>query len=162
MESTRKRDPAGRFDGVRWNVEDVPRLPTFLARWVLEDPRQRPYLVYWAPTNGPAFALKMTPAEDGLAVVTTLENGEAHRISVLRRRLPRGTGGALFYICPSCQRPRRFLYLLAMSGTTLVASRGLLCQRCANLRFVSQRANAVRYAPSDPRLIAEDLAPAGN
>src|SRR5713226_5381866 len=147
MEPTRKRGRDGRFAGARCDVESVPRLPTFPARWVLEDPRQRPYLVYWAPKNGPAFALKMTPAEDGLAVVITLENGETQTISVLRRPLPRGTGGALFYICPSCQRPCRFLYLLAMSGTTLVASRGLQCQRCANLRFVSQGA----YRPSFAR-----------
>lgn len=177
MESTRKRGPDGRFDGVRWNVEAVPRLPTFPARWVLEDPRQRPYFVFWAPKNGPAFALKMKPADGGDAVVITLENGETHRIPVLRRRLPRGTGGVLFYLCPSCQRPRRFLYLLTMSGTTLVASRGLQCQRCANLRFVSQGAYRPAFARSwgpyarnpwdpqavsDPRIIAEDLAPAGN
>src|SRR5713101_3523485 len=62
MESTRKRGPDGRFDGVRWNVEAVPRLPTFPARWVLEDPRQRPYFVFWAQKNGPAFALKMPPS----------------------------------------------------------------------------------------------------
>jgi hypothetical protein len=133
--------------------------------------------VYWAPENGPAFALKMTPAEDRGAVVITLENGEAQTISVLRRRLPRGTGGALFYICPSCRWPRRYLYRLAVSGTTLVASRGLLCQRCANLRFASQGAYRPAFAPSwgpcarspwdpqavsDPRLIAEDLTPTRN
>ena len=177
MESTRKRGPDGRFAGARCDVESVPRLPTFPARWVLDDPRQRPYLVFWAPKNGPAFALKMTPGEDALAVVITLENGETHRIPMLRRRLPKGMGEALFYLCPSCQRPRRFLYLLAMSGPTLVASRGLLCQRCANLRFASQGwyksaflrfcGPCARYpwdpqAVSDPRLIAEDLAPARN
>ncbi len=177
MESKRKRDPDGRFDGVRWNVEDVPRLPTFPARWVLEDRRQRPYLVFWAPRHGPAFALKMAPSEGGDAVVITLENGETHRISVLRRRLPSGTGRALFYLCPSCRCPRRHLYLLKLSGDHLVDDGCLRCQECAGLRFASQGhykpAFARSWGPyarntwdpqavSDPRLIAEDLAPSQN
>lgn len=174
MESKRKRGPDGRFDGVRWNVEAVPRLPTFPARWVLEDPRQRPYLVYWAPENGPAFAVKMAPEEGGGAVAITFENGETQRISVRRRRLPSGTGWALFYICPSCRKPRRHLYRLALWGAKLVAYRGLRCQVCAKLRFASQGwyrpAGTAAWGPrarspwdpqavSDPRIIAEDLAP---
>src|SRR5262245_13699252 len=30
----------------------IPRLPTFPARWVLEDPRRRPYLVFWVSDSG--------------------------------------------------------------------------------------------------------------
>jgi hypothetical protein len=33
---TEDRDADGRFSGLRVNVEQVPRLPTFPARWVLE------------------------------------------------------------------------------------------------------------------------------
>src|SRR5215467_2597735 len=108
METKRKRGPDGRFEGPRVNVEDVPRLPTFPARWVLEDPRKRPYFVYWAPGNGPAWALKMASAEEGRAVAVTFENGATQRIAVLRRRLPKGTGTSLLYLCPSCQRPCRY------------------------------------------------------
>ncbi len=46
------RDADGRFSGPRVNVEQVPRLPTFPARWVLEDPRKRPYLVFWESDDG--------------------------------------------------------------------------------------------------------------
>ena len=103
-----RRDcPDGRFTGPRWNVEGIPRLPTFPARWVLEDPRRRPYLVFWGPEHGPAFALKMMPSAEGDAVLIKFKNGKMQQISILRRPLPRGTGTAIFYICPSCQKPRR-------------------------------------------------------
>src|SRR5712691_6932171 len=116
METQRRRGRDGRFAGPRWNVEGIPRLPTFPARWVLEDPRRRPYVVFWAPENGPAFALKMMPSEDGDAVLITFMNGETQRISILRRPLPRRTGTAIFYVCPWCQKPRRHLYRLTLSG----------------------------------------------
>jgi hypothetical protein len=46
-EVTRGPRDHGRFAGVRYDVESIPRLPTFPARWALEDPRGRPYLVFW-------------------------------------------------------------------------------------------------------------------
>jgi hypothetical protein len=116
----------------------------------------------------------MEPAEDGGAVAVTLENGATHQISVLRRRLPSGTGRALFYFCPLCQEPCRYLYRLALSEAKIVAYGELLCQRCANLRFASQGwyrpAGTAAWGPrgrspwdplaiSDPRIIAEDIAP---
>jgi len=36
------RDDCGRFSGARFDVEQIPRLPTFPARWALDDPRGRP------------------------------------------------------------------------------------------------------------------------
>src|SRR5215467_1668161 len=174
MESERKRGADGRFEGLRVNVEDVPRLPTFPARWVLEDPRRRPYFVYWAPENGPAWALKMASAGQDGGVLVTFENGQTQLISVLLRRMPKGAGSSLVYLCPSCESPSRYLYRLALLGTKLVTAKGLVCQRCAKLRFASQGWYKPAFARglgprgrnpwepravSDPRIIAEDIAP---
>ena len=131
----RARSDEGRFVGVRVNEDDVPRLPIFPAQWALEDPRQRPYLVVWG--NG-AYALKMAVSEGGKAVVVTLPGGESRRIPILRRRLPKGSGTSLFYVCPWCRKPRRFLYLQTLSGDELVEYLGPRCPRCAGLRFASQ------------------------
>ncbi len=137
------RDSDGRFSGPRVNVESVPRLPTFPARWVLEDPRRRPYFVFWtsfwtSEDGDIRYGLRMAPSEAGDAVLITFENEETSRISILRRPLPRGTGTALLYRCPWCQKPRRYLYRLTLNGTKLVDYLGLRCQVCARLRFGSQ------------------------
>jgi hypothetical protein len=135
----RTRDTAGRFTGPRDNVENVPRLPTLPARWVLEDPRRRPYLVFWVSDDEKiAWALKMAPTQDADVLLVTLESGQTQRLMLLRRPLPLGTGDALFYRCPSCERPRRYLYRQRSSLTGLVDCFGLQCQRCARLRFKSQ------------------------
>ena len=90
---------------------------------------------------------------------------------------------ALFYRCPWCRKPRRYLYLLTLVGAKLVNYLGLRCQVCARLRFQSQgryitwleRAFFALFleghrtvlpfprrpwdprAVSDPRLVAEEL-----
>ena len=129
----------GRFSGIRVNVESVPRLPTFPARWVLGDPRQRPYFVFWTTDHGDLeYALKMAPSDDGAAVLVTVEDGETHRIEILRRPLPRRGGAALFYRCHGCRRPCRYLYRLSLVGNTVTRRLGLRCQACAGLRFASQ------------------------
>lgn len=139
MGNRRRRDFNGRFAGSRANVENVPRLPTFPARWVLDDPRRRPYFVLWTSEDDDCrYGLKMAPGEEGDAVLITLENGETSRIPILRRPLPRGTGTALFYRCLWCQKPRRSLYRLTLSGRRLVDYLGLRCRACAGLRFASQ------------------------
>jgi hypothetical protein len=141
----RTRNTAGRFTGPRANVEDVPRLPTFPARWVLEDPRKRPYLVFWVSDHEKiAWALKMAPTQDADVLLVTLETGQTQRLILLRRPVPLGTGTALFYVCPSCARPRRYLYRLKSSLTGVADCFGLQCQRCAGLCFRSQ--GRYRYA----------------
>jgi hypothetical protein len=136
---SRKRDTAGRFAGPCANVERVPRLPTFAALWVLEDPRRRPYLVFWTSDDGEiSWGLKMAPTDDPDAVLLTLEKGRTQRLTIMRRSMPRGPGTVLFYLCPTCQRPRRYLYRLSLSLMGLVDYFGLRCQRCAGLRFRSQ------------------------
>jgi hypothetical protein len=120
-------------------VESVPRLPTFPARWALTDPRRRPYFVFWTSDDGDLeYCLKMAQSEDGAAVLIALEDGETCRIEILRCLLPRRGGSAVFYRCPGCRRPRRYLYRLSLVGNTLTGRLGLRCQPCAGLRFASQ------------------------
>ena len=77
----------------------------------------------------------MATTKGGSAVLVTLESGETRQIDVLRRQLPRGSATDLFYVCPWCRKPRRYLYLLTRSGDKLVDYLGLRCQVCAGLRF---------------------------
>jgi hypothetical protein len=172
MGTTGLRDSDGRLCGARVNVESVPRLPTFPARWVLADPRRRPYFVFWTSEEDGdlRYGLKMAPTNVQDAVLVTLESGETHRILIVRRRLPRGTGMALFYRCPWCRKPRRHLYLLSRVGAKLIDYLGLRCQVCAGLRFESQGRyqGADAWAPlprfpwdpravSDPRMVLDEF-----
>lgn len=50
--NNRVRASDGSFSGIRVNVESVLRLPTFPARWVLVDPRQRASFMFWAGDDG--------------------------------------------------------------------------------------------------------------
>ncbi len=68
-------------------------------------------------------------------MIVTFADGATQRLGILRRALPRGTGTALFYRCSWCHKPRRYLYLLTLSGTKLVSHLGLRCQACAPLEF---------------------------
>jgi hypothetical protein len=149
----------------------------------LDDPRRRPYFVFWTSADGDLrYGLKMAPTDDEDAVIVTLESGEPYRIPIERRPLPRGTGIALFYRCPRCRTLRRHLYLRTLVGTKLVDYLGLRCQVCAGLRFRSQGRYVSNFrraffapfkghrtvaplprrpwdprAGSDPRLVAEEL-----
>jgi hypothetical protein len=101
-----------------------------------------------------AYALKMAPTQPQDAVVVTLVSGESYRIPILRRALSRG-GAALFYRCPWCRKPRRFLYLRTLSGAALVDYLGPRCRQCAGLRFASQG----RYRTKLAREFAPILGP---
>src|SRR5438445_7111263 len=74
---------------------------------------------------------------------------------MLPRRLPRGSGTTLFYLCPWCRKPCRFLYLQTLSGDELIEYLGPRCLRCAGLRFASQG----RYRPKLAREFAPILGP---
>ncbi len=80
----------------------------------------------------------MAPTGQPDSVMVTFDDGGTQRLTILRRPLPRGAGTALFYRCSWCHKPRRYLYLLTLSGTKLVSDLGLGCQVCARLRFGSQ------------------------
>jgi hypothetical protein len=87
----------------------VPRLPTFPARWALEDPRGRSYFVFWTDADGKlVHALHMAPADDGRAVAVSTPYALRLRLSVERRH--QWGGQVLFYLCPGCHRLRRHLY----------------------------------------------------
>jgi hypothetical protein len=110
---SRKRDTAGRFAGPRANVERVPRLPTFPARWVLEDPRRRAYLVFWNTENGDTpWALKMEPTDEADAVHVTLGGGQTQRLTIVRRP------------CLRDPAPRSF------TSVRPVASHAAICTAC--------------------------------
>ena len=99
----------------------------------------------------------MAPTDDADTVLLTLEEGRTQRLTIMRRSMPRGPGTVLFYLCPTCQRPRRYLYRQSLSLRGLVDYFGLQCQRCAGLRFRSQG----RYSCGVPRWMLEMLRQAG-
>src|SRR5438132_13103142 len=104
-----RRDELGRFTGARINVEDIPRLPTFAARWALEDARGRPYIVVWEPRGFLAgHALRMEPTDRSNTVRVISETGGTTELELEWRAMPRGTGHVLFYRCPGCKQPRRY------------------------------------------------------
>jgi hypothetical protein len=137
MVGTALRD-RGRFSGYRVNVEDVPRLPAYVARYVLEDRRQRPYLALWTSYSwgtgdGVALAVRVTAEGDAVRLES---HGFSGRALVVRRPIPGGKV-ATFWRCPSCARPVRFLYVHQVTARGLHPS-GPRCSRCNNLRWSSQ------------------------
>jgi hypothetical protein len=105
----------------------------------VSEPRQRSYFVFWTARNGGLeTGLKLTVGEGGATVVLTMPTGRIYRLGIHRRPLPKGTGTALFYLCPACDQPRRHLYLGMRAGADVVDHFGLRCQRCAKLLFRSQ------------------------
>ena len=130
--------PDGRFAGPRIQVEAVPRLPTFPARWTLEDPGSRPYFVFWTTPEGELeYHVQMARLGDG-AIRLSTPDGRSCCIGVLRRPLPRRGGTFLLYRCPRCGTPRRYLYGLGFMGGRVVEDGVWRCHRCAGLLFVSQ------------------------
>jgi hypothetical protein len=131
------------------------------VRWVLTDPRRRPYLVIWTSDDGGVrHGLKMAAAESQDAVLVTLETGETYRIRIPSRPLPRGTGVALFYRCLWCGKPRRYLYstVLRSSGSTSSATWG------SGARFAPAFAGVLRVGigpnlrkPSCPACLASAI-----
>ena len=110
----------------------MPRLPTFPARWTLEDPRGWPYFVFWtAPGDELAYHVRMAAA-GGAAIVVSTPDGKRRRIEMLRRPLPRHGGTALLYHCPRCGKPRRYLYGVALIETEIRLAVGVLRQQQDN------------------------------
>src|SRR5262245_39223869 len=94
----RTRDGGGRFYGARLDVEAVPRLPTFPARWALEDPRERTYLVFWTDEGSGLeypIGMKAEPGHDAVRIFDPA--GRESRVAVHRHPLPRGSGTSLAY-----------------------------------------------------------------
>lgn len=133
------RDFEGRFYGLRMNVEDVPRLPASVARYVLEDRRARPYLVVWTDSvfgegERVGLALRAEPRDGGR--VRFLAPNVDETVGTVRVPIPGGRA-ALLWRCPTCGVPRRFLYVHRLSPWGL-RSGSLGCARCNRLRWNSQ------------------------
>jgi len=144
------RDSSGKFAGFRVNVESVPRFPVFPANWTLEDPRRRPYFVFWEwnEEGRISYALRLEPGEAGGPGSRDFVRVSMHGASDLvlwleRRAMPGGKTGRL-WICPACDRPARFLYLLRAvkrgDGTGYVRYPDFVCVWCSGLRWRSQGA----------------------
>src|SRR5437667_2539686 len=133
----RPRDRRGRFNGDRVNVDRVPRLPTFPARWVLEDPRGRTYFVFWSDPGGKLVrALLMAPSDDRCAILLSTPYILRRRFALERRH--QWGGQVLFYVCAGCNRPRRYLYPWEMIDGRLVHDLSLRCAQCVRLRYSCQ------------------------
>jgi hypothetical protein len=156
----RRRQPRGWHEhflgGLRLNCESVPRLPAGAIRWVLDDPRKIPYLFLWRlgdrPVSGvpenvetvrvaalPGGPPPVRPAEEWVSVrrpTPGLDVACVHALQVLRRRLPYD-GEDVFLLCPSCEKPRRYLYAWQVIESRLV-SRPWHCRNCAGLRYQSE------------------------
>lgn len=130
-----ERGRGGRFAGARVNVEDVPRLPSIVARWVIEDPRRRPYLAVWRSLWDDSVALAVRATVEGDAV--RLESpGISSRVLVVRRPIPGGKV-AVFWRCPGCAHPARFLYPHQVTARGLRLA-GPHCSHCQGLRWATQ------------------------
>jgi hypothetical protein len=115
-------------------------LPTFPARWTLQDPRGRAYLVFWRDADGRLLPLRMEQCPEPDAVRISTPDGDWQRLQLVRRPLPRHAGDAVLYHCPSCWRPRRYLYPFAMVGYQLQHRLDVRCQACKGYRWQSQGA----------------------
>jgi hypothetical protein len=145
MNGSGGRGSDGRFSGPRLHVEAVPRLPIFPARWTLEDPRGRPYFVFWTTPEGELeYHGRMVRLADW-AVRLSTPDGKSCRIGVVRRPLPRYGGSFLLYRCPRCGEPRRYLYGLALIGYRRVEDGVWRCHHCAGLLFRSQGCYRSRF-----------------
>jgi hypothetical protein len=133
-----KRDRLGRFepkrpDTERFNVEDLPRLPTRAALLVLRDPWRRPHLALWesrwGPDSEPAYMLRIELAGRDLVRLTGRLDDPGIHARVVARRGPGNLVNSLWQ-CPRCQRAGRFLYFHGRMGPR--------CRACAGLRFASE------------------------
>jgi len=157
------------------NVDRVPRLPTFPARWVLEDPRGRTYFVFWSDPGGKLVrALLMAPSDDRCAILLSTPYILRRRFALERRH--QWGGQVLFYVCAGCNRPRRYLYPWELIDGRLVHDLSLRCAQCVRLRYpcqggrgpgttvepwASSRPSVEPWEPravSDPRMIASEFA----
>jgi len=143
------RDQGGRFMGPRVNCENVPCLPAAAAAWVLDDPRQVPYLLIWQEESSgklieAARAVEHTPMDRELDWARCLEikrgDGSKNWILTIERPLPRNGGKARLLICPRCQGRRRALYpwKLNPSKRHAVFTSTWHCRACAGLRYASE------------------------
>ncbi len=145
------RRSGGRFSGgLRVNCERVPRLPAWVVRRVLDDPRQTPHVLVWRESDeeiAETVRIEVNPEcpwpeLQGLEVIVSrLEDGEPAGGDFLRgvfRPLPRGGAREFLLVCSECQKPRRYLYAWSVWGWRLHSSSRWPCRGCAGLRYASE------------------------
>lgn len=142
------RRSGGRFYGFRVNCEQVPTLPAWAVRWVLDDPRTVPYLFIWkSPRDGEikeavrvARSTPQTRLPEGESVEIKRTNGSTVPCYLAWRRQPHG-GRSLLLRCWRCQRPCRALYGAGIGDDGrfyVVRNADWECRRCAGLRYASE------------------------
>ena len=139
-----------RFIGPRVNCEYVPCLPARALAWVLDDPRQVPYLMIWRDEGSDesietvrVAAYKQSGAwETDWAGCVEIKrtNGNRSWIRTIERTMPRNGGKARLVMCPRCQRPRRALYSWRLNPfkPNAVFVSAWQCRSCAQLRYASE------------------------
>jgi hypothetical protein len=164
--NTQIRRNAGRFFGRRVNCEQVPLLPAYVVREVLDDPRKIPYLLVWRSPHdgGIREAARIAPHHErpglgGLDWSGVFEikrhDGTRNFIRTLLRPLPRNGGRVRLLICLYCQIPRRGLYGWEAGGefTNSAQKSSWECRRCGGLRYSSEGGALVMRGGPISRLI---------
>lgn len=138
----------GRYSGARVNCEQVPCLPAGAVAWVLNDPRQVPYLMVW----------KDDRSEDVVEVVRVAAHREretldwngwvsvkrpdenASLVRTIERPMQRNGGRDRLLVCPRCQKPCRALYGWRLNPAKLYSAfrSDWQCRSCARLRYASE------------------------
>jgi|SRR6267143_1270509 len=138
----------GRFFGLRVNCEQVPSLPAWAVRRILDDPRKIPYLLVWRrPWDGAIKEVVRVMRVAPPACFPEVEAIEVKRsgrsvtdLHVFRRLLPRHGGHDIFLECPGCRELRRALYGWEAGGATTRSAylSQWQCRECAGLRYASE------------------------
>lgn len=136
--------------GPRINCEDVPCLPVAALTWMLDDPRNVPYLMLWMDQDCErileAVRVMRSPEMEreipwAKCVEIKRANGMKNWLLTTERRLPRNGGKARLVICPHCQTPGRALYPWRLDPSkphAVFMSRSWQCRSCAQLRYASE------------------------
>jgi len=149
----RRHPPRGwhqRFaGGLRTNLESVPRLSATTVRRVLDDRALR-VLVWWSATGviEEAASIEVNPARPLEVIVTRLEAGKLQEdysfLRLVLRPLPRHDARDFLLVCPTCEKPRRYLYAWRVFGSRLLLGRWE-CRTCAGLRYCSEGGGLLHY-----------------
>jgi hypothetical protein len=129
------------YYGFRANCESVPRLSAWIVRRVLDDPRCVPYFLFWRRMDRGApkesLGIRGLPPAGEWAELKRIDRSSV-MVQTVRRRLPGNGGAALLLYCPSCSRPRRYLYGWSVTGGNRVVRSVWKCRDCAGLRYTSE------------------------
>jgi hypothetical protein len=145
-----------RYVGARVNCESAPCLPAAAVAWVLDDPRQVPYLMVWKDQGSEKLieavrvcAYSRADSLDWTGWVEVKRSDGSHvLIRTIERPLPRNGGKTRFVVCPLCQKARRALYGWRVNRrrTNSVFLTSWECRECTGLRYASE-GGALRLRP---------------